>query len=185
MKQASHSAPDRYTDPELRDRIKAEITASDKGGKAGQWSARKAQLVAHQYEKEGGGYKHERDEQQQSLKQWGDEHWTTSDGEKAERPGGTTRYLPQQSWDALSPEEKTATNRKKREGSKAGNQFVPNTETAAKARKRASTGKAANPASGTKASAKKASARKPSKSESSTSRHANATRASAKKKSAN
>ena len=35
-----------YTDPALRERLKAEITAGDKGGRPGQWSARKAQLLA-------------------------------------------------------------------------------------------------------------------------------------------
>ena len=32
---------DKYTDPELRDQVKEEIHNSDKGGKPGQWSARK------------------------------------------------------------------------------------------------------------------------------------------------
>jgi hypothetical protein len=32
---------DKYTDPNLRDEIKEEIHNSDKGGKPGQWSARK------------------------------------------------------------------------------------------------------------------------------------------------
>jgi hypothetical protein len=45
-----------YTDPELRERLKAEITAGDRGGKPGQWSARKAQLLATEYEKAGGDY---------------------------------------------------------------------------------------------------------------------------------
>lgn len=45
-----------YTDPELRDRLKEQIQAGDKGGKPGQWSARKAQLLAAEYEKAGGDY---------------------------------------------------------------------------------------------------------------------------------
>ena len=36
---------DNYTKPELREKIKAEVVAGDKGGRPGQWSARKAQLV--------------------------------------------------------------------------------------------------------------------------------------------
>ena len=138
----SHSDPKRYTKPELRDRIKAKVTEGDKGGKPDQWSARKAQLVSNEYEKEGGGYKQERGEQQESLKQWGDEKWKTEDGKKAERKGGTTRYLPEKAWDSLSKEEKAATNRKKREGSAEGKQFVANTKGAAAARKRASGKKA-------------------------------------------
>lgn len=137
MSKPSHSDPDRYTDPDLRDRIKAEIMAGDKGGKPGQWSARKAQLVAAEYEHAGGGFKHAPDEQQQSLKKWGDEHWHTADGEKAVREGGTARYLPDEAWKELSPEEKAATDRKKREGSRKGKQFVANTEAAAEARKHA------------------------------------------------
>ena len=45
-----------YTKPELRERIKNKVMASTKGGKAGQWSARKAQIVAQEYKKAGGGY---------------------------------------------------------------------------------------------------------------------------------
>jgi hypothetical protein len=51
---------DNYTDPALRERLKEEIKAGDKGGKPGQWSARKSQLLAHEYEKAGGGYKNDK-----------------------------------------------------------------------------------------------------------------------------
>ena len=47
----------KYTKPALRERIKKRITAGSKGGKPGQWSARKAQMVAAAYKKAGGGYK--------------------------------------------------------------------------------------------------------------------------------
>tara|TARA_A100001035_G_scaffold10025_1_gene7104 strand:+ start:2018 stop:2224 length:207 start_codon:yes stop_codon:yes gene_type:complete len=46
-----------YTKPELRRRLFNQIKAGTKGGKAGQWSARKAQLLAVRYRKAGGGYK--------------------------------------------------------------------------------------------------------------------------------
>jgi hypothetical protein len=36
---------DKYTDPELRDEVKEEIQAGDKGGAPGQWSARKVCLA--------------------------------------------------------------------------------------------------------------------------------------------
>ena len=42
----------KYTKPELRERIKKRITAGSKGGKPGQWSARKAQMVAAAYKKQ-------------------------------------------------------------------------------------------------------------------------------------
>ena len=45
---------DKYTDPELRDEVKEEIHNSDKGGAPGQWSARKAQMMASEYKKRGG-----------------------------------------------------------------------------------------------------------------------------------
>ena len=53
--------------------------AGSKGGKPGQWSARKAQLVAQEYEKEGGGYKGGKNEKQKSLEKWGEEKWQTKD----------------------------------------------------------------------------------------------------------
>jgi hypothetical protein len=46
---------DKYTDPKLRDEVKEEIHNSDKGGAPGQWSARKAQMMASEYKKRGGG----------------------------------------------------------------------------------------------------------------------------------
>ena len=46
-----------YTDPEMRKRQFKSILAGSKGGKPGQWSARKAQLLANRYKKAGGGYK--------------------------------------------------------------------------------------------------------------------------------
>ncbi len=136
MRQSKKSDPKTYTKPELRDKIKHEVVASDKGGNPGQWSARKAQLVTQEYEREGGGYKQPPNESQESLKQWGDEHWTTADHKKARREGGTARYLPAKAWDALTPEEKASTNKKKRKGSQEGKQFVANTAAASQARKK-------------------------------------------------
>lgn len=46
-----------YTKPTLRKRIVAEVKAGGKGGKPGQWSARKAQMVAKKYKDAGGGYR--------------------------------------------------------------------------------------------------------------------------------
>ena len=46
-----------YTKPALRKRLFQRIKAGTKGGKAGQWSARKAQMLAVAYKKAGGGYK--------------------------------------------------------------------------------------------------------------------------------
>ena len=46
-----------YTKPTMRKRLFEQIKAGSKGGKAGQWSARKAQMLAKQYKAKGGGYK--------------------------------------------------------------------------------------------------------------------------------
>ena len=46
-----------YTKPTMRKRLFARIKAGSKGGKPGQWSARKAQMLAVAYKKAGGGYK--------------------------------------------------------------------------------------------------------------------------------
>ena len=46
-----------YTKPGMRKRLFESIKAGGKGGKPGQWSARKAQLLASEYKKAGGGYK--------------------------------------------------------------------------------------------------------------------------------
>lgn len=66
-----------YTRPGLRESIKDRIMAGSKGGKPGQWSARKAQLLAQEYKKKGGGYKGEKTEGQKSLKRWGEQKWMT------------------------------------------------------------------------------------------------------------
>jgi hypothetical protein len=46
-----------YTKPTMRKRLFNRIKAGAKGGKAGQWSARKAQMLAQRYKKAGGGYR--------------------------------------------------------------------------------------------------------------------------------
>jgi len=46
-----------YTKPTMRKRLFNKIKAGTKGGKAGQWSARKAQMLAKEYKAAGGGYK--------------------------------------------------------------------------------------------------------------------------------
>jgi hypothetical protein len=46
-----------YTKPAMRKRLFQRIKAGTKGGRAGQWSARKAQLLALLYKKNGGGYR--------------------------------------------------------------------------------------------------------------------------------
>lgn len=46
-----------YTKPTMRKNLFNKIKAGSKGGKPGQWSARKAQMLARQYKAKGGGYR--------------------------------------------------------------------------------------------------------------------------------
>ncbi len=46
-----------YTQPTMRKNLFNKIKRGSKGGKPGQWSARKAQMLAKQYKDAGGGYK--------------------------------------------------------------------------------------------------------------------------------
>jgi hypothetical protein len=46
-----------YTKPGMREALFKKIKAGSKGGDPGEWSARKAQLLAVEYKKRGGGYK--------------------------------------------------------------------------------------------------------------------------------
>ena len=56
-KKSTVNAAGNYTKPSMRKRIFNSVKAGSKGGRSGQWSARKAQLVASRYKKAGGGYK--------------------------------------------------------------------------------------------------------------------------------
>jgi len=115
-----------YTKPELRERIKSRIMASSKGGKPGQWSARKAQLVSQEYEKAGGGYTGSKSSAQKSLSKWTKEEWGTKSGKPSTQGPKATgeRYLPKKARESLSSKEYAATTKAKREGTKAGKQFV-------------------------------------------------------------
>jgi len=46
-----------YTKPTMRKALFSKIKAGSKGGDPGEWSARKAQLLAKEYKSKGGGYK--------------------------------------------------------------------------------------------------------------------------------
>jgi len=51
------NAAGNYTKPSMRKALFERIKAGSKGGRPGQWSARKAQMLAKQYKAKGGGYK--------------------------------------------------------------------------------------------------------------------------------
>jgi hypothetical protein len=122
---ASDDYEDKYTDPDLRRRIKDELMQSDKGGTPGQWSARKSQMLAREYEAQGGGYIGEKDERARSLDEWTEQDWQTAQGDDRAREGNTTkRYLPKKVWDMLSDEEKREAERVKETASRKGEQHV-------------------------------------------------------------
>ena len=55
-KKSGVNAARNYTNPSMRKSLVTSAKASSKGGSPGQWSARKAQMVAKQYKAKGGGY---------------------------------------------------------------------------------------------------------------------------------
>jgi hypothetical protein len=107
-------------------RIVASVKAGTKGGDAGQWSARKAQLATQRYKKSGGGYSGPKTEAQKSLSKWTQEDWGTKSGKPSTQGSNATgeRYLPKKAREALTSSEYAATTKAKREGTKAGKQFV-------------------------------------------------------------
>jgi len=128
-----------YSRPALRDRLKRQVLRSSKGGRAGQWSARKAQLLAAAYKRAGGGYRQARTATQRSLAKWSAEKWRTSSDNKGQsakaiRGAKTTRYLPDAAWRRLTAAQRAATNRKKLAGK---GQFVKNTKAAERAGRKA------------------------------------------------
>lgn len=128
-----------YTKPGLRERLKNQIMSGGKGGKPGQWSARKAQLLAQAYEKAGGGYSGSKTKKQRSLSKWTKEEWRTKSGRPSTQGPKATgeRYLPKKAISSLSAAEYRATSEKKRAGTRAGKQFVPNTQAAKEAGRKA------------------------------------------------
>lgn len=132
-----------YSNPSLRKRIVAQVKAGSKGGKPGQWSARKAQIAAQKYEDAGGKYTGSKTAEQKSLSKWTKEEWQTKSGKPSTQGSRATgeRYLPKKAIQSLSSKEYKATSDKKRAGTKAGKQFVPNTKAAKAASRKARGGK--------------------------------------------
>lgn len=116
-----------YTNPELRQRILSRVKAGNKGGRPGQWSARKAQILASEYKKSGGGYSGPKTAKQESLSKWTREKWRTKSGKPSTQGPNATgeRYLPTRAIKALSKKQYESTTAAKRKGTRAGKQFVP------------------------------------------------------------
>ena len=134
------TATAKKSDPKLWEKVKGRVTKSAKGGKPGQWSARKAQLATHDYKEAGGGYEGKK-APDNHLKQWTDEKWGTKSGKASGKTG--ERYLPKKAREKLSNEEYARSTAKKRADSAKGKQFSKQPkDVAAKAAKsrRASSG---------------------------------------------
>ncbi|WP_263263381.1 Rho termination factor N-terminal domain-containing protein [Pseudomonas sp. RIT-PI-S] len=107
-------------DPKLWERVKQEVTAHDKGGRPGQWSARKAQLASHEYQKRGGGYIGAKTADNH-LQQWTQQAWGTESGKPSAQTG--ERYLPEQARHALTEKEYRRSSAKKRADTRQGKQY--------------------------------------------------------------
>jgi hypothetical protein len=118
----------RKNDPALWEGVKSEVTEGDKGGRAGQWSAREAQLATQDYKRRGGGYVGRKPDDN-SLKRWTEEEWGTESGEEWGTESGEKstetgeRYLPKRAREGLSDEEYRRTSAKKRADARRRKQF--------------------------------------------------------------
>lgn len=113
------------TDEKLWRRIQQKYHKSNKGGKPGQWSARKAQLAVQEYKKKGGKYVGN-NRKKTDLHKWTKEYWGTRSGRPSiqGKKASGERYLPRKAREALSKKEYKRTTAAKRRGIKKGKQFV-------------------------------------------------------------
>tara|TARA_Y100000356_G_C11064108_1_gene185401 strand:- start:138 stop:533 length:396 start_codon:yes stop_codon:yes gene_type:complete len=110
------------TQPAKWKRIVASVKAGSKGGRPGQWSARKAQIATARYKKSGGGYKGAKSSDN-SLSKWTKQQWDYVSKKDKDKPKSKRgRYLPKTVRQGLSKSEKAATNRRKRKATSQGKQ---------------------------------------------------------------
>ena len=116
-------------------RIVARIKAGTKGGKAGQWSARKAQLATAAYKKSGGTYSGPK-KKSNSLSKWSKEKWdyvSEKDRKDKKKPAKKKgRYLPKKVRESLSSSEKNKTNAAKKKANASGKQKAKYSKSVAK-----------------------------------------------------
>lgn len=110
------------TNEKLWEKSKAEAKAK-MGGKH---SARAMQLAGKIYKDKGGDYTGEKTSAQKSMTKWTKEDWGTKSGKNSTQGPKATgeRYLPKKARESLTSAEYAATTKAKREGTKAGKQFV-------------------------------------------------------------
>jgi hypothetical protein len=105
------------SNPALWNRIVSSVKSGTKGGDAGQWSARKAQLAVAKYKEAGGKYSGKKSSDN-SLSKWTNQKWGTKSGKPSSETG--ERYLPEKAIKSLSSAEYAATTRAKRQGGGTG-----------------------------------------------------------------
>jgi hypothetical protein len=106
--------------PRLWKKIVEQIKKSNKGGKAGQWSARKAQLCVKIYKERGGKYSGKKSNSN-SLHRWTIQKWRTKSGKPSLYTG--ERYLPEKAIKRLSNKEYRITSMLKRKSVNNGVQY--------------------------------------------------------------
>lgn len=127
-----------YTDPELREQLRAEIRSAAKGGEPGTWSARKSQLLTLAYQKSGGGYLQQHPNSKPRNTQGSDKQLgKTATDKLSRRLASTTGYLSASASDDLTPAQRKAANVRKLTGAKTGKHPVASATAAKPARKHA------------------------------------------------
>lgn len=116
--------------PRTNEKLWEKAKAEAKSKMGGKHSARAMQLAGKIYKDKGGDYTGEKTKSQKALSKWTKEDWGTKSGKKSSETG--ERYLPAKAIKALTPAEYAATTKAKREGTKAGKQFVKQPEAIAK-----------------------------------------------------
>ena len=108
------------TKPKLWKRIVSSVKSGSKGGRPGQWSARKAQIATARYKKAGGGYRGKKSSSNK-LSKWSKQKWDyVSKGDKKKPKSKRGRYLPKSVRQSLTPSQKAAENRRKRKATRSG-----------------------------------------------------------------
>ena len=96
------------TKPALWKRIVSSVKSGSKGGRSGQWSARKAQIATARYKKAGGGYKGKKSSSN-SLSKWSKQKWDyVSKGDKKKPRKKRGRYLPESVRKSLTKSQKAS-----------------------------------------------------------------------------
>lgn len=113
------------TDEKAWQRIKNRVQAGTKGGRAGQWSAIKANLATAEYKsymkKKGKKPYVGKKPARNSLTKWNKEKWRTKSGKPSLETG--ERFLPSKAIKSLSDKEYRQTSAKKRRDMAKGKQF--------------------------------------------------------------